>query len=457
MTRFSLPVLRRVLSALVAVFLLTPLVAEPASAKSLKERLGIGKKKSKKEHPKVGISAPLSEGESSDKSGERTVLLITKPKHGADIAHGATLAFIPFNSVERDVPDFVNGPVVSEVREYPSAGDQFRARVEDSVWNSRVCARQVESAMSQHLADLNQFKVVTRDTIGSVFDELELSNSGSVDTTSGADLGRLLGADFLVFGHVQLCVSSRMDNTVLAEIAASAGEAAGGNGLIKNLLTGFKAFKPEKLRSFVLAQVHVIEAQTGRRAFTTSLRGEFQDSTNALSFDMTHRELIYRAADDLANTFIDNLLSRQEARYLPLYTDSNWDLGRGIDLIQLGRCDRAELHFADAYARHRNRMTERDVARVMYNHGVALMCANRPDEARDRLWASLRLSNDPATFKAIAFTDDTIDRGRIVLKESDPIIREIEQRRFPGDVPIVILEPVSGAGVSTSTGSADRR
>ena len=76
-------------------------------------------------------------------------------------------------------------------------------------------------------------------------------------------------------------------------------------------------------------------------------------------------------------------------------------------------------------------MTEQEVATLMYNHGIALMCSNEPQAALDRLWASLRLLNVQSTYEAIAFTNDLIDRGRNVLEEGDDAIRHIRVGRYP--------------------------
>ena len=443
----------RVFSALLIAFVFGAAMAGPAEAKGLKERLGFGKKHKKGAPPAVGISKPdMPENDAKAKADpappttQRSVLLISQPEHGAEIAPGATIAFIKFNHIIDEVTEYYTERETVKYEDEELGISNFRTTVEMGGYDTGICARQVEAALAQHLADLNRFKVVTRDHIDTVLEEQHFANSGSVDTRTSARLGKLIGADILIYGQVQLCVSSRMNYEQLALAAASAGAGlTGEGGWMKNLVAGFKAFGPEKLRSFVLAQVQLIEAQTGKRVFTTSLAGEYQDTTNALSFDVGHRELIYRAADKLANSFIDNFLARQEARYIGLYAGNTWDFGGGIDLIQLGQCDRAERYFTDVYARYKDSMAEQDIARLMYNHGIALMCSNRPQEALDRLWASLRLSNDEPTFAAINFTNDIIDRGRHIRAEIDPIVRDVEYRLYPPAQPVSTIPQPTGA------------
>ncbi len=407
---------------------------EAAGAKGFKKKirktLGIKEKSPEENMHQVGESPP-SDAKSPPQGAVRDVFLITEPTNKADIEPGATIAFIEFDHIENEVPEYWTTYERTEtmVREIP---EEWTYTVKSEVYNSNICARQIESALAQHLADLNQFKVVTRDQIENVIKEQNFNFSGRVNTRTASRLGELIGADILIFGQVQLCVSSQQDYESIAR-AFSQGDVAPNQeskGFLNFLSKTFTAVKPEKLRSFVLAQIQMIDAETGKRVFTTSISGEFVDRTNVFSGEMGHRELVHRAADQLANRFIDDLLARQEERYLGLYIDPAWEFKPGVDWVQLGQCGLAEQYFAGLYPRFKGRMKERDIARLMYNHGVALMCSNRPEEAADRLWASLRLANEKRTFEAIEFTNDTVDRGRRIQAEDDEIIRDVVNRLY---------------------------
>ncbi|MEM7480380.1 MAG: CsgG/HfaB family protein [Acidobacteriota bacterium] len=432
--------------ALVMLFGMCPV--SPAEGAGLKGKLkrALSTKDNGKQ-PLVELSSIAEESEGNDpaKPGRQNVLLVSVPRNTTEIDEGTGIAFIDFKHIEHDVSSDLQERKVITYREVTEAlnGGDVRHRVEEEGYSSEICARQVEAALGQHLADLNLYKVLTRDHIKEVLDELDFSYSGSADTTTTARLGNLTGARILLYGQVQLCVSSTQDYETLSRLALRAGEAAGehSSGWLGNLVGAVKEVIPEKVRAFVLAQVQLIDSETGKRIFTSSLSGEFEDSRGALAYDMSHRELIYRAAEDLANNFIDDLLARQEAQYLALYTDDRLDFRPGLELIQLGDCAQAEQYFRDVYARKVRKMSEMDLARLMYNHGVALMCANRPREALDRLWASLRLKNDASTFQAISFTNDTVDRGRRIVQEEDEIIRTIRERRFSSQVAKVAPAP----------------
>lgn len=434
MKQLNVPDLCRVLSTFLIAILLGSTTSVPVEAEGLRDKFKLGRNKDKdnNETPKVGVSSsPEVDAVPASPTTRRDVLFVTAPKHTTDIPPGSTIAFIEFNHIEHEFPEYLRTRRTVRTTDEIIEESSIQKTVESDFYNSNICARQVASALAQHLADLNLYKVVSRDRIESILKEQNFANSGRVDSTTSARLGKLIGADILIYGEVQLCVSNRMSYGAIAAALQSAGPEGKGGGFLNNVVETVKAFKPEKMRSFVLAQIQLIEAQTGKRVFTTSLAGEFTDKTNALQFDMKHRELIFRAADDLSNSFIDNFLSRPEASYIELYADSAWGFGAGIDLIQLGRCPRAEQYFSDIYAANRSAMKEDDVARLMYNHGVALMCSNRPEEALDRLWASMRLSNEEATLEAIEFANDTIDRGRHIKAENDSIILDVEEKMYP--------------------------
>jgi hypothetical protein len=131
-----------------------------------------------------------------------------------------------------------------------------------------------------------------------------------------------------------------------------------------------------------------------------------------------------------------------------MYRDISFDFEKGIDLVQLGDCSRAEKVFNDLYLSHHHSMDEDHIARLMYNHAIALMCSNLPKKALDKLWASMRLSNNKATLKAITFTNDNIDRGRHIKGEGDPIIRDVEEKMYPASG-----SPTRPAAESTATGA----
>lgn len=420
----------RLLVGALAVVLLGAAISDPVAAGPIKKAKNFWKdKKNKRSVPNVSMSKTAE-----DRAVERTpgttrdVLLITEPKHHADILDGATIAFIEFNHIENKVPAYLSQ---SQLQGTAEAVLDFGPRkyAERSVYKSDVCARQIEAAIAQHLADLNRYRVVTRDHIQSVVSEQNFANSGRVDSSTSARLGNLVGADVLIYGQVQLCASNDDDFKEFAETIAKASGEKG--GFFSNVSGAIQGFAPTKLRSLVFAQIQLIEAQTGRQIFTTSLLGEFKETQTVLDFKMEPEELVYWAADDLANSFIDKFLSRPVARYMDLYVDSLWDFETGVDLIQLGNCERAEHHFAEIYRQHRHQMSEADLSRLMYNHGISLMCANRPEDALDRLWASLRLSNSQAVFDAITFTSETIDRGWHLRSEQDPIIKLVEDRMYP--------------------------
>lgn len=366
--------------------------------------------------------------------GMQTVLLISEPIRKVDVPKESTIAFVEFKHIEEDIVDtqsHSSKQVTTEIK----VGDttQRTSSYSWDTYNGKVCAAQMASALAQHLADLDMFKVVTRENISDVLEEQNFANSGSVSSKTAVELGELVGADILIYGQAHLCVSSKTEYEKLTALAASGAQIEGkeGGGLFSGLIGTVKELKPEKLRALLLAQIQFIESESGEQIFTASLTGEFFTKKGLFAFDMTNRELIARAADDLANNFIDMFLARREAKLIHMYTDSTGDFNTGIELIRLGNCPAAATYFEDFYNLRGQAMTEQEVATLMYNHGIALMCSNEPQAALDRLWASLRLLNVQSTYEAIAFTNDLIDRGRNVLEEGDDAIRHIRVGRYP--------------------------
>lgn len=393
----------------------------------------------------------------AQESGTASVSSLTSPKHKILLV---SVPNIVTKKVEEETADGEAGGVTDIAPIAPGstiAFIDFEHVIPSSFLIDRAyCVPLVSSAIAQHLADLNLYKVVTRDHIASVIEEQNFSNSGSVDSATAAKLGKLIGAEVLVYGKVQLCTASQNNLTdmgILGRLIPGAGETnfrpieklANAASRITNRGRNKKEemeevgsnidnalfdTKKSNDRSLIIAQIELIEASTGKQIFSTRLEGEFRYSSDDSRPPMESQELYANAANILANNFIDIFLARRKEKFIHLYTDPQYEFDKGAALIQLGDCPAALTHYQIIYNRYQNRMSEKDLARLMYNHGIAAMCSNQLPTALDRLWASLRLSLDPMAFDAIEFTNDMIDHGRSVLSENDPIIQAARERNF---------------------------
>ena len=58
----------------------------------------------------------------------------------------------------------------------------------------------VAERITTELVKLKKFKVIERKEIEKVFEELKLQRSGAIDSDSAKDIGKMLGADWVVVG-----------------------------------------------------------------------------------------------------------------------------------------------------------------------------------------------------------------------------------------------------------------
>ncbi|MEM8996033.1 MAG: hypothetical protein AAGF23_14700, partial [Acidobacteriota bacterium] len=128
-----------------------------------------------------------------------------------------------------------------------------------------------------------------------------------------------------------------------------------------------------------------------------------------------------------------------------------------LSYVKLGRCERAIEIFEDgtSEAEKLADMPIENVAEYLHNYGVALLCANRPEEAMVKLRSSYRIGYEQATLRMLGFASKLIehdivievDRERemdVIIERADelsPIVRfGLEAPEDAGDV-----EPAAGS------------
>ena len=84
----------------------------------------------------------------------------------------------------------------------PSLGvAEFKNETNVNWWSSDV-ARDLAGMLTNELAATNKFRVVERSKLGHVLDEQDLAASGRMNPSTGAKIGKLTGAKYLVFATV---------------------------------------------------------------------------------------------------------------------------------------------------------------------------------------------------------------------------------------------------------------
>jgi curli biogenesis system outer membrane secretion channel CsgG len=134
----------------------------------------------------------------------------------------------------------------------PSLGvAEFTNDTSASWWYSDV-GRDLSGMLTNELAGTGKFKVVERTKLEKVLDEQDLADSGRISKSTGAKIGKLTGAQYLVFA------------TVSAFDQQSKG---GGGGLsFKGISIGGK-----KDDAYIAVDLRVVDTTTGEISFSRTI------------------------------------------------------------------------------------------------------------------------------------------------------------------------------------------
>jgi curli biogenesis system outer membrane secretion channel CsgG len=128
---------------------------------------------------------------------------------------------------------------------------EFTNKTTASWWYSDV-GDDLAGMLTNELAGLGKFKVVERSKLGPVLDEQDLAASGRISKSSGAKIGKLTGAQYLVFA------------TVSAFDTNSRG--TGGGLSFKGISVGGK-----KEEAYMAVDLRVVDTTTGEIEFTRTV------------------------------------------------------------------------------------------------------------------------------------------------------------------------------------------
>ncbi len=134
----------------------------------------------------------------------------------------------------------------------PSLGvAEFTNDTSASWWYSDV-GRDLSGMLTNELAGTGKFKVVERAKLEKVLDEQDLADSGRVDKKTGAKIGKLTGAQYLVYA------------TVSAFDQQSRG--TGGGLSFKGISVGGK-----KEDAYIAVDLRVVDTTTGEISYTRTI------------------------------------------------------------------------------------------------------------------------------------------------------------------------------------------
>ena len=136
----------------------------------------------------------------------------------------------------------------------PSIGvAEFKNESGAAWWRGGV-GWELSGMLSNELSSSGDFRVVERSKLGNVLEEQNLAASGRVRSGTGAKMGQVTGADYLVFGTV----TSYEENTA----------STGGGLSFRGISLGGK-----KSEAYLAIDVRVVNATTGEVDFSRTIEG----------------------------------------------------------------------------------------------------------------------------------------------------------------------------------------
>lgn len=141
----------------------------------------------------------------------------------------------------------------------PSLGvSEFRNDTSAAWWYGGA-GHDLAAMLTNELAAMDKFKIVERAKLDAVLDEQDLADSGRISKSSGAKIGKLTGAKYLVFATV-----SAFESDV---------KGAGGGLSFRGISVGGK-----KEEAYLAVDLRVVDTTTGEVAFSKTIEGRASSS-----------------------------------------------------------------------------------------------------------------------------------------------------------------------------------
>lgn len=339
------------------------------------------------------------------------------------------------------------------------------------------CTGVLADAISHRLIENEDFFALTREHVQSIFEEHNLNWGGRFNTAKVSRVGELLGVQVLIFAKVNYCeiasnvepgeeevdsggrdVAGTVDAAGHAAHALGESKVGGVLGLGADLLQRQRNKRKAKIIASVPkvarlhAMVYAVDLSTGEKIAATS--GEVnRSSVHQMNPEsVSERLLMFSAASEIAADFVDRILNRPDFDYVQMYRDPYVDLDAGIRLVRLGDCKAAAEVFDRIAAQNAYRAADETNARILHNHGVALLCAGRPASAQWKFRASFRLLEAPETLDMIDLSYLIEERNLDMIVEEDPVMRVLVGNTLasaggaPPAAPSVSLDPAASGG-----------
>ncbi len=340
---------------------------------------------------------------------------------------------------------------------------------------SGACADEVKDALMRRLIDNSDYDVLTRDNLHQIIGETNINWEGRFNTETATRLGELLGASLFVVGRVVYCgqaatVSAEGETETQYNVLATLQiiDLETGKVLVSSASEGKYTPRPTALLSFG-APPEQPERARGASGYSPSAAqpqasgsqqpagsGVWTKLGNTLSRSMgggepangnpaapakPRRAVTVRlpdlepetyakvkAAEDMANGFADKFFSRPAWEEVQMWENVDRQPNGVLHYVQLGDCARAVRLVESAGAQQLEYMQELDVAKYLHNYGVALLCANNPERAMDKLRSAYRIDNNPSTLSMLGLAAKITEWSLDVEVNKEPEVEMLLNR-----------------------------
>lgn len=333
------------------------------------------------------------------------------------------------------------------------------------------CQEEVQDALMQRLIDNADYDVLTRRYLRQILIENTQGSSrgrsgsweGDFNDDTGAKIGNLLRASQHIVGRVVYCgptfstedtgnPSRTQGRTIIALLQILDLEsgrvilstAAEGNYTPRfTAMLKSETFDPRKLERLVdseqprtkLQDEEGAEPGAPEEETKVAERKSFRERIG-LGRSKVRTEIqqkfenypTLRAAEDLADSFAQKFFSRPKWEKVEMWDNPHWHYGASIRYVKLGRCPAAVTLLENIGADELSFMPDLEVGEYLHNFGVALLCANRPEEALKKLRAAYRLNYEASTLAMISFGSKILEWRLQIEVDTEPEMQLLMER-----------------------------
>lgn len=130
--------------------------------------------------------------------------------------------------------------------------------------------RSLIDSTTDELYKTGKFTLLERDRIGTILQEQKLSMTGLIDSNTAADIGKVIGADYVLIGTILNYGESVQENTL------NGADLSGGK-------FGIGGLSVNKLNLFVDLTIRIIEVDTGKILFSSSGSDSYRKTAYGLT------------------------------------------------------------------------------------------------------------------------------------------------------------------------------